>query len=115
MSNCYPELNERILEIAEGDDNFRIELISAIYMGLLELKSVYLEGAAQSDRIKIQQIRHKMKPTISMFDLDQLADALRLGKIILESEGFGPAFDSHLSDFVILVDSALVEVGRLKN
>jgi hypothetical protein len=50
-----------------------------------------------------------------MFDLDQLSESLRQGKSILETEGFGPAFDIHLSDFVLMVDSALVEVGRLKN
>jgi hypothetical protein len=115
MSNYYPELNERILEMAEGDDDFRIQLISAIYTGLLELKSVYLEASGEKDQVKIQQIRHKMKPTILMFDLDQLSESLRQGKGILETEGFGPAFDIHLSDFVLMVDSALVEVGRLKN
>lgn len=115
MNNYYPAMNDRILEMAEGDDDFRVELISAIYAGLLELKSVYLEGAAERDEVKIQQIRHKIKPTVSMFDLDQLSDSLQLGKKVLESEGFGAAFDSHLLTFVVLVDSALVEVGRLTN
>ncbi|MBN7810824.1 hypothetical protein J0A68_07650 [Algoriphagus sp. H41] len=115
MSNIYPELGQRILEMAEGDDEFRVELTSAIYTGLLELKARYSEGTADRDEEKIQQIRHKIKPTVTMFEFDQLADSLQKGKEILDSEGFGDSFDSHFQLFLLLVDSALMEVGRLKN
>lgn len=115
MSNCYPELNQRILEMAEGDDEFRVELTSAIYTGLLELQAVYAEAWLSRDEVKIQQIRHKIKPTLSMFEFDQLADALQQGKEILESEGFGAAFEAHFEVFLRNVGEALAEVGRLKN
>jgi hypothetical protein len=115
MSNCYPELNQRILEMAEGDDEFRVELTSAIYTGLLELQVVYVEACLVKDEVRIQQIRHKIKPTLSMFEFDRLADALHQGKEILESEGFGTAFDAHLQIFLRTVGEALAEVGRLKN
>lgn len=114
MNNIYPELNLRILEMAEGDDEFRIELTSAIHTGLLELKSKYTEGIDERDEEVIQQIRHKIKPTIAMFEFDQLGEALQSGKEILESDGFGDAFDSHYQTFLYLVDVALLEIESLK-
>lgn len=115
MSNYYPELNQRILEMAEGDDEFRIELTSAIYNGLLELETKYTEGLVEKDEVKIQQIRHKIKPTLAMFEFDQLAESLLEGKAILESDGFGDAFELHVQDFLEKVKAALVEVSRLNN
>ncbi len=115
MNNCYPELNQRILEMAEGDDEFRVELTSAIYSGLSELQSVYTEACLAKDQVRIQQIRHKIKPTLSMFEFDQLAASLQEGKEILESEGFGAAFDVHFRFFLAKVGEALGEVGRLTN
>jgi len=113
MSNYYPELSQRILEMAEGDEDFRIELTAAIYSGLSELKSVYTLGFAEKDEVKIQQIRHKIKPTLAMFDFDQLAETVQHGKEILESQGFGSAFEAHFQAFLKLTDEALNEVGRL--
>lgn len=113
MSNYYPELSQRILEMAEGDDDFRLELTTAIYSGLTELKSVYTLGFAEKNELKIQQIRHKIKPTLAMFEFDQLAETIQNGKEILESQGFGSAFESHFEVFLKLTDEALREVDRL--
>lgn len=115
MSTYYPELNQRILEIAEGDNEFRLELTAAIHSGLLELKSKYTEGLHQRDEVIIQQIRHKVKPTIIMFEFDQLAESLLEGKSILESEGFGKAFEVHFHNFLKKIDVALKEVELLKS
>lgn len=115
MSNTQSELNQRILEMSEGDDEFRLELTTAIFSGLQELKSNYTDGAVAHDELKIQQIRHKIKPTVAMFDFGQLADSLQQGKEILESEGFGIAFESHFTDFIQVVDGAIAEVERLRN
>jgi hypothetical protein len=115
MSNFYPELNQRILEMAEGDDEFRIELTSAIHDGLMELQSKYGEGIQQKDEVKIQQIRHKIKPTLSMFEFDELIDCLNEGKIILETQGFGQAAVNHYQDFLQKVKIAIAEVNRLKD
>ena len=115
MSNFYPELNQRILEMAEGDDEFRMELTSAIYNGLLELEAKYSEGLQDRDEVKIQQIRHKVKPTLAMFEFDLLTTSLQEGKIILEKEGFGKSFEAHFYDFLGKVKIAVEEVNRLKN
>ncbi|OOG73638.1 hypothetical protein [Algoriphagus sp. A40] len=115
MSIYYPELNQRILEMAEGDDEFRLELTSAIYNGLLELQKVYSVGRAEKNEVMIQQIRHKVKPTLAMFEFDQLSDSLQKGKMILEAEGFGEAFEIHYLDFLDKIKVALIEVSHLKN
>lgn len=115
MSNFYPELNQRILEMAEGDEEFRIELTLAIYNGLVELQSKYQEGIEEKDEVKIQQIRHKLKPTLSMFEFHDLTACLNEGKTILESQGFGEAAFAHFQNFSKKVVTAIAEVNRLKN
>ncbi|MBC6368050.1 hypothetical protein [Algoriphagus sp. AK58] len=113
MTNYYPELNQRILEMSEGDDEFREELTQAIYKGLIELKQIYSEGTIERDIVKIQQIRHKLKPTLSMFDFDLLTENLQKGKELLESSGFEGEFEVHFKDFIEKVDLAIQEVENL--
>ncbi|MBA4298782.1 hypothetical protein SAMN03080617_03300 [Algoriphagus alkaliphilus] len=114
MNSYYPELNQRILEMAEGDEEFRMELTSAIYNGLIELQSKYAEGLKEKDEVIIQQIRHKIKPTLMMFEFSGLAEALNEGKVILESQGFGFQFEQHFQKFLHQVELAISEVDRLK-
>lgn len=115
MSNFYPELNQRILEMSEGDEEFRLELTSAIYNGLIELQTRYGEGIEEKDEVKIQQIRHKVKPTLSMFEFGDLTECLNTGKKILESQGFGEDVSIHYRDFLQKVRNAISEVELLKN
>ncbi|MDX5476863.1 MAG: hypothetical protein LPJ98_00285 [Cyclobacteriaceae bacterium] len=113
MTQIYTELPKRISEMAEGDEEFKSELTRAIFNGLLELKEVYAEGLKDRDLVKIQQIRHKLKPTLSMFDLDPLTKSLQEGKEILETEGFTSKFQVHFKDFFTKVEQAIAEVGDL--
>lgn len=115
MDSYYPELNQRILEMSDGDEEFRLELTSAIANGLVELQSVYGEGIMEKNEIKIQQIRHKIKPTLSMFEFEALIICLNEGKSILESQGFGEAAFSHFQDFLQKVTIAIAEVNQLRN
>lgn len=115
MSSLYPDLSQRILEMSEGDDEFRVELTTAIYNGLVELATKYSEGLQNKDELKIQQIRHKLKPTLSMFEFDQLTDSLQEGKTILETEGFGVSFEMHFNDFLQKLKTAISEVENLQN
>jgi len=115
MTSNYPELNHRIVEMSDGDEEFRLELTQAIYRGLVELKKVYSEGNQQRDIHKIQQIRHKVKPTLSMFDFELLTHSLQEGKEILESTGFDDRFESHFAVFIQHVEQAIKEVELLVN
>ncbi len=113
MTNNYPELNQRILEMAEGDEEFKQELTMAIFNGLKELHQKYQQGHQEKDELIIQQIRHKVKPTISMFEFDDLAESLAEGKALLETVGFGEKFDQHYSKFLLMVQEAIAEVEYL--
>ncbi|GMQ27367.1 hypothetical protein [Algoriphagus confluentis] len=113
MIQFYPELSQRIEEMAEGDKDFREELTKAILDGLVELKSKYAEGLIKKDQVIIQQVRHKLKPTLAMFDMFLLSDALQQGKEILEREGFSSKFNTHFRDFEVKVNSAIEEVTKL--
>jgi hypothetical protein len=115
MNKFYPGLNQKILEMAEGDEDFRIELTDSIHKGLLELESKYKEGFLEKDELKIQQIRHKIKPTLAMFEFGQLSISIQEGKSILESEGFSESFRVHFDQFIEKVKSAIDEVSALNN
>jgi hypothetical protein len=81
----------------------------------LELEAKYSEGFQERDEVKIQQIRHKIKPTLAMFEFELLTSSIQEGKLILESEGFGKAFESHFHDFLEKVRIAIKEVNQLNN
>lgn len=113
MSLAYPKLNQRILEMAEGDEEFQEELTKAIYKGLVELKEKYVQGAETHDEYIIQQIRHKVKPTLEMFEITDLSEILQNGKVIIESKGFENDFECHLEQFLEKIEIAIQEVGNL--
>ncbi len=111
MKYIYPDLEQLIDEMAEGDDEFKSELIQAIYNGLMELKTKYAEGAADQDEFKIQQIRHKAKPTLGMFGFEDLLNETQLGKEIIEQAGFGNLFEEH---FRRLSEKLSLAIERVK-
>lgn len=114
MEQIYPELEERLLEMSEGDADFKMQLTVAIYQGLLELKEIYTEGSAEKDEDKIQQIRHKLKPTLSIFVLTPIINELQEGKEIIETEGFeGVAYESHYQRFQEILTIAIARVFEL--
>lgn len=113
MIQSYPELNLRIQEMSEGDEEFRIELTNAIYNGLLELKAKYCEGIEKQNEIIIQQIRHKLKPTLSMFEFSDLIVELQNGKEIIESKGFGKEFILHFESLNSMLEVAVERVYHL--
>lgn len=113
MTQIYPELNLRILEMSEGDEEFQSELTHAIYNGLLDLQTKYREGVKAKNEIIIQQIRHKLKPTLSMFKFHDLIEELQNGKEILESRGFNEDFDIHFASFNAKLEAAIERVFQL--
>ncbi|WP_339699063.1 hypothetical protein [Algoriphagus aquimarinus] len=114
MEQLYPELDQLIFEMADGDKDFEKDLTVAIYKGLLELREKYAEGSSEKDDIKIQQIRHKLKPTLSMFELSHITDELQVGKEIIEGEGFeGALFKSHYHRLQEKLEAAIQRVHKL--
>lgn len=113
MIQLYADLKQKILEIAEGDEEFSKELTQAIYNGLIELKEVYSQGSNEKDDLKIQQIRHKVKPTLMMFEFQTLIDELQLGKEIIESVGFNHEFYAHLEKFNNSLEEAIANTKLL--
>ncbi len=99
--NRIPPVNfDRIDEMAEGDMEFRNELITAIHNSLIELKEKYLEGSEEENIETIQQIRHKVKPTLALFEIEKLNDVVLNGKTIIEENGFKGPFLTHLEEFL---------------
>ena len=113
MSTIYPDLRQLIVDMAEGDEEFKDELTRAIHNGLLELKEVYEQGVIMRDEVTIQQIRHKVKPTLGMFEFDDLTEILQDGKEILETQGFGEDFENHWAKLKLKVSLAIEVVAKM--
>lgn len=114
MQQIYPDLDQLISDMADGDKEFQLELTVAIHRGLVELKEIYSIGSSEKNEVKIQQIRHKLKPTLSMFELSHIIEELQIGKDIIEGEGFDAvAFSTHYQNLNNKLDLAIKRVFEL--
>ncbi|MHA7128650.1 hypothetical protein [Algoriphagus namhaensis] len=113
MIQHYPDLSKKIDEMSDGDLEFKRQLTQAIQSGLVELQEKYEEGRSKQDENIIQQIRHKVKPTLMLFGFEDLLDLLSEGKFILEQHGFGSVFDLHETKIKSQVKLALADLGTL--
>lgn len=100
MSNTPPINFDNIDEMADGDADFKAELVAAIYASLIELKEKYLEGSEDQNEETIHLIRHKVKPTLALFKIDKLSTVILEGKGIIAEKGFKEAFIDHLDEFL---------------
>ncbi|MFC3881251.1 hypothetical protein ACFOSV_13750 [Algoriphagus namhaensis] len=114
MNQHYPNLLSKIDEMADGDQDFKSQLTRAIKSGMEELKQKYEEGMIQSNEMIIQQVRHKVKPTLMLFGFDDLIEFLNEGKVILESEGFGPSFNAHAKQVSGQLEKAIAQLHSLE-
>ncbi|UJP63902.1 hypothetical protein [Mongoliitalea daihaiensis] len=109
-----PPLNlEKIDIMTEGDAEFKTELIMALYNSLNELKERYLQGAREQNITAIQEIRHKVKPSLSLFEMHDLTRIVYEGKDILEEHGFSSLFRDHLILFKQHVELAISYIQPL--
>ncbi len=114
MVNHYPDLAQKIADMAEGDKDFREQLTQAIYEGIKELKEKYKEGQENADLKIIQEIRHKIKPTLILFGFEDLIEFMDEGKAILSESGFGSKFDDHTDEIQTKLNQALSQLESLK-
>ncbi|WP_194775576.1 hypothetical protein [Pararhodonellum marinum] len=104
----------KVDEMAEGDNEFRNELLEAIYHSIEDLRISYQFALATQNLEAIQQARHKVKPSLYLFGLDQLADILQKGKEMMESDGFSDEIELHRLEFIECTDALLSELAMQK-
>ncbi len=103
---------DRVEEMAEGDENFKKELLRAIYTSIQDLKVKYVEGISSHSLEKLQQARHKIKPTLSLFELKRLTAILQEGKAHVSAKGFED-LDSHQNQFSEVTDELLKDLEEV--
>ena len=103
---------KRVEEVAEGDKEFQSQLLSAIQTSLEDLKLRYLEGLASKNATILQQARHKIKPTLSLFELNRLGSVLRQGKM-LDLSINPDEVKAHQKEFLGVIDDLLSELKRI--
>jgi|SRR5690606_9757617 hypothetical protein len=100
---------DKVEEMAEGDIDFKAELLHALYTSVQDLQIKYLEGLRSQDEEVLQQARHKIKPTVTLFQLKKIHSVLSEGKTIISTTGFA-VLDQHEREFVQVTDDLLREL-----
>jgi len=98
--------------MAEGDLEFQSELIHAIYTSIQDLKNKYIEGLTSHNELILQQARHKIKPTLSLFELIKLKAILQEGKDIVSSNGFD-GLEQHQARFEEAANDLLKDLNKV--
>ena len=114
MNNSENINFHRVEEMAEGDMEFRSQLLNAIYTSIQDLKKKYVEGLTSHNEEIIQQARHKIKPTLSLFELKKLNEILQEGKVLVSSGGFNE-LETHQGKFLQATDELLNDLDKVLN
>ncbi|MFC4871983.1 hypothetical protein [Negadavirga shengliensis] len=101
---------QKVEEIVEGDSDFRKQLLEAIILAAQELKEKYLRGIDEKDVERIKQARHKIKPTLGLFDLQKLRMVLGRGKQLFSDNGLNQELDWHKQELAEAIDDLMDEV-----
>lgn len=99
----------KVDEMAEGDMDFKAELLQALYTSIQDLQTKYVEGLSSRSEETLQQARHKIKPTVTLFQLKKIQSVLLEGKAIVTGKGFA-ALGQHESQFIKATDDLLKEL-----
>ena len=99
----------KVEEMAEGDPDFKSELLQALYTSIQDLQTKYVAGLSSRSEEALQQARHKIKPTITLFQLKKIQSVLSEGKAIVSTKGFA-ALGQHESEFIKVTDDLLREL-----
>ena len=100
---------DKVEEMAEGDLDFKAELLQALYTSVQDLQIRYIEGLSSQNAEVLQQARHKIKPTVTLFQLKKIQSVLSEGKAIISTKGFA-ALGQHESKFTKVTDDLLREL-----
>src|SRR5690606_33458672 len=84
-------------------------LLHALYTSVQDLQIKYLEGLRSQDEEVLQQARHKIKHTVTLFQLKKIHSVLSEGKTIISTTGFA-VLDQHEREFVHVTDDLLREL-----
>ena len=113
MDKKYKTIDfQKIEEMVEGDSEFRKQLLEAIIVAVRELKTTYIKGIDHKNLDWIKQARHKIKPTMGLFDLQNLAIILGQGKRMISENGFSAELESHKKAFLSATNEILEEVNQ---
>jgi len=102
----------KVDEMAEGDEDFKAELLQAIYTSIRDLQTKYMEGLSAQDQEALQQARHKIKPTITLFELKKLQSVLLDGKMIVSTQGFGD-IGNHENQFIQVTNDIIKDLEQV--
>ncbi|MBD3628245.1 hypothetical protein [Cyclobacterium sp.] len=111
MEKKYKNIDfKKIEEMVEDDVVFRNQLLDAIHVAVEELQTTYIRGIEEESLPTIKQARHKIKPTLGLFDLEKLAIIIGNGKRLMLEKGFADGIEAHKNEFLEATNDVLEEV-----
>lgn len=115
MNKQYKNIDfQKIDDMVEDDVDFRKQLLEAIEVALTELENSYVIGIKEKSLPVIKQARHKIKPTLRLFDLERLGVILGNGKRFMLDHGFGEGIEAHMKEFQEAVHAVQEELKEYR-
>nr|MBI1230929.1 hypothetical protein [Cytophagales bacterium] len=106
---------EKIEDMVEGDEEFRTQLLEAIVVAVRELQQAYVNGLDTKKEEVIKQARHKIKPTLTLFGLMELASILGEGKQLIGNGNFEQDLVDHKKKFQAVCNAILEDIQQKLN
>ncbi|WP_137403870.1 hypothetical protein [Echinicola rosea] len=106
---------DKVHEMSEGDLEFQKELLQAIASSVEELKDRYTEAMVQRDEDLLHQARHKVRPTVTIFELRNLSQVLDEGKQVIRHDESEDKVNDHHDQFLKAIDELLREIYEMSN
>jgi hypothetical protein len=100
----------KIDELVEGDKEFQNQLLDAIITAIKELEVTYMNALDQKCANTLRLARHKIKPTVGMFELNRLAVVLQEGKYLMAKNGIAEELEAHKHAFLQVTSDLLQEL-----
>ncbi|AWW33319.1 hypothetical protein DN752_23305 [Echinicola strongylocentroti] len=106
---------DKVHEMSEGDMEFQKELLQAIASSVEELKERYEDGITKRDEDILHQARHKVKPTVTIFELRNLSQVLDKGRQLIQQDELDERMNEHWEEFSKVADDLLREIYEMNN
>lgn len=106
------ELNEKIAQFCEGDEDFKQSLTDLYALSFKELKSEYRTALEQKDTRKISFTIHKHTTTISLLELSHLLSEMERGKALVNVQDIDEkTIQTSIAKVTAMCDELLAELN----
>jgi hypothetical protein len=99
-------------ELADEDDDFLLLLLNQTYLDYSNTAERYLVLVKERDLVNLGRVIHKIKPTLVMFELNELESKIEHHKSVLFTNGPEDEINELTQQIVADLELVLVEISE---